>query len=504
MGTTPAPTRENVSAASGAKTARPAAAATYPVDSRRKRARSTAGLPDPAPSVGPTILSSRFPRLSPWSRFTLLLLGPCSIALLLWEGVAAERRAADAAIANAVMDLRIRAAASQIWTERALAGGPGLAARERASSLIHDVRHLAGVITGGGRGKDGLAVSPSTDPVVKRSVAEVEQLASEWVSLTRARLAGPPGATGPREMDVAGRAAFDALQARASGLEWLIEAKQVTDIASWRDLFALRLVAWSVIVVAFTTSLWRHERARVRTEAEIRSGADRLEAVVAEQTSALRRLNTALLTAQEAERHRISNELHDQLGHALILMKMRLALIARDLPPGARAGCDELGGHVDATLEDVRRLARDLRPAVLEELGLSSALKWLADSCSQSARPVQAVIEDVDPQVPRASRVTVYRIVQQALCNAARHSRARHVALTVRRDREEISFVVEDDGEGFDPARVAAMDPGHGGLGLATMAERAAMIGGTLSVWSQIGKGTRIALSVPVPRGEAS
>ena len=152
----------------------------------------------------------------------------------------------------------------------------------------------------------------------------------------------------------------------------------------------------------------------------------------------------------------------------------------------------------------MRRLARDLRPSVLEELGLSAALRWLADNCGREGHPVAAAIADIDSSVPRDAQVIVYRIVQQALTNAARHSDANEVSLRVTRERDRIRFVVEDDGQGFDMSQVVAVGPAHGGLGLATMQERASMVGGSLEVWSAPGKGTRVTLGVPVPQQETT
>jgi signal transduction histidine kinase len=431
----------------------------------------------------------------------VLAFGLLSIAILGWAWRIAERRAEDAAMANVVMDLRLRASMAPLAAEQILAGG-GTADRARAHSILRDVAHLARVLVAGGEGKDFLVVSPSRDPGLRAQAEEVQRLTTEWLERTRAALRGNGDATAGGADQDRRRAAFGALQRRAADLEQTIETEQVADIARSRHLFQLLLVAWSIIVVSSTTSLWHRERARVRAEDALRAGQERLEALVSDRTSALRSVNMALLTAQEVERRRISTELHDQLGHSLILMKFRLALVARELAAGpskARDECAELCGHVDRTLEDVRRLARDLRPSVLEELGLSAALRWLADSYGEDSKPVETAIDEIDAWLPRDAQVVVYRIVQQALTNAARHSGADHVSISAKREGNRLWFVVEDDGRGFDAGRLAEAGPAHGGLGLATMHERAAMIGGFLDVWSETGKGTRVTLGVPVP-----
>ena len=435
-----------------------------------------------------------------WIPLSMLALGLLSLALLIWTRQIDQRRADDAAMANAVMDLRIRVATAHVWTDQVVSGPRRRGERALAESLLLDAAHLADVLRAGGEGKDFLVVSPPKDPDVRQRVEQLNTLLSVWAILTGERLHGPQATAERSPLDERAQAAFDELQHKASDLERIIEAEQVADIARSRRLFQGLLFAWSIIVVASATSLLYREEA-------LRAGKERLEQMVSDRTSALRNVNKALLTAQETERKRISTELHDQLGHALIVMKFRIALIAQELTADqwrARQEGAELFGYIDQTLEDVRRLARDLRPSVLEDLGLSAALRWLADNSARDGHPVVATIADIDPLVPSDAQVIVYRIVQQALTNAARHSDANEVSLRVSQDRDRLWFVVEDDGQGFDMSQITKTGPAEGGLGLTTMQERASMVGGSLEVWSTPGKGTRVTLGVPVPRQEAT
>ena len=436
----------------------------------------------------------------------MLALGLLSIALLAWTRQIDERRANDAAMANVVMDLRIRVATAQVWTDEVASGPRSRGERALAESALLDAAHLAEVLAAGGEGKDLLVVSPPDDSEIRARAEELKRLTSEWVTLTGERLHRPHAPKGS-SIDDRRQALFDGFERKASDLERIIESEQVADIARSRRLFQGLFLTWSIIVFASATSLFHREQGRARADHALRAGRERLEAMVADRTSALRSVNMALLTAQETERRRISTELHDQLGHALILMKFRFAMVARQFTADqskARAECADLCGYIDQTLEDVRRLARDLRPSVLEELGLSAALRWLAESCGRDGHPVAATIADIDPLVPRDAQVIVYRIVQQAITNAARHAEANEVSLRVTRDRGRLWFVVEDDGQGFDMSQIVTAGPGRGGLGLATMQERASMVGGSLEVWSRTGKGTRVTLGVPVPQQEAT
>jgi signal transduction histidine kinase len=437
---------------------------------------------------------------------SVLALGLVSMALLVWTRQVDERRAADAAVANRLTDLRVRVATAHLWTDQVDSGTASRGERALAESALLSVAPLVDVLDARGDGTALLTVSrgPAGTPLS----AELKELTSKWLAVTEERLRGRQ-ATGADGVPIAERAqaAFDALQQKASDLERIVETEQVADMARSRRLFQGLLLAWSMIVVASTITFFRRERGRAEAEEALRAGQERLATLVAQRTGALHDVTAALLTAQETERLRISTELHDQLGHALILIKFQIAMIARELTPdqsNAREGCAELCDSVDRTIEDVRRLARDLRPSVLEELGLSAALRWLVDCGRRDGRPVAAAITDVDQLVPRNAQVVVYRIVQQALTNAARHSEASEVSLRVSRDEDRLWFVVEDDGQGFDMSQVATADPARRGLGLAIMRERASMVGGSLDVCSVVGKGTRVTLGFPVPLAEAS
>jgi signal transduction histidine kinase len=407
-----------------------------------------------------------------WGTLILLAVGALSLLLLIWTRELDERRAEDAGVVTAVMELRIHSAIAQLLSERAVSGRDRDASLARVEPRLRDAARLARV----------LAAEPPDDPTARGLTPELERLTAEWIA-TR------------------DPAAFERLQAVASELERVVDSEQATDIIKTRRLFPWLLVAWTAIVAGATRSVFRRESDRLAVEDALRSGHERLEEMVADRTSSLRSVHMALLNAQETERKRISTELHDQLGHALILLKFRIALVGRELntaQDSAKRACAELCAFVDQTLDDVRRLARDLRPSVLDALGLTAALRWIAENSGHDDASVSAAIEDVDALVPRDAQVVVYRIVQQALTNAARHSLAKNISLRVASHDECVSFVVEDDGEGFDTTKLAT-GPAAGALGLTTMQERASIIGGSLTVWSAPGSGTRVTLGVPVP-----
>jgi two-component system, NarL family, sensor histidine kinase UhpB len=228
----------------------------------------------------------------------------------------------------------------------------------------------------------------------------------------------------------------------------------------------------------------------------------RAEEALRQSETQLRHLSTQLLTAQETERKRISRELHDELGQALSVMKLHINFIEKNLSEGQvglKGECERAVVYIDQVIENVRRLSRDLSPIILEDFGLTAAIRWLVSNFAKRySIKVTFDMMDVDAMISRDAHTSVYRIVQEALTNIGKHSQARNVTLTVREDTGVVWFSIEDDGIGFDAIAAKANDLEEKGLGLATMRGRARMFGGTLQVRAKEKKGTRISLSVPV------
>ena len=219
----------------------------------------------------------------------------------------------------------------------------------------------------------------------------------------------------------------------------------------------------------------------------------------------LRSLSSQLLTAQETERKRISRELHDELGQSLTVMKLRLNFIEKNLQDpqtDLKQECENGVEYIDQVIENIRRLSRDLSPTILEDFGLSAALRWLINNFAKSYT-IKVVLNmiDIDSLLPRDSHVVVYRAVQEALTNIGKHSQAQNASVMIREDDSAVLFCIEDDGMGFDEKANGATSPEAKGLGLATMRGRVEMVGGTLHIESEEGKGTRITLSIPIERG---
>jgi signal transduction histidine kinase len=216
----------------------------------------------------------------------------------------------------------------------------------------------------------------------------------------------------------------------------------------------------------------------------------------------LRVLTSQLFSIQEAERRRISKELHDGLGQELTVFKMVLNSLQKKLRQDQQPLKDEckfLLEYVDKSIENTRRLCKDLGPLLLEELGLAASLEIMfKEVCTTSNVTGNLEIEAMDHSFPRRTLVAIYRILQEALTNSAKHSMATELSLSVTKEAGKLNFVVMDNGMGFDLRSVNARRASQRGMGLFAMAERARMLGASLAIQSEAGAGTKVSFSIPV------
>ena len=214
--------------------------------------------------------------------------------------------------------------------------------------------------------------------------------------------------------------------------------------------------------------------------------------------SELRQLSGQIRTAQEQERKYLSRELHDQVGQMLTGLRMELASIARihaDSESEVSSRIARAKGTVEQTLRIVRNIAMLLRPSMLDDLGLVPALAWLVKEVSRSSG--MEIDSEIDPSVdhlPDSHRTCVYRLAQEALTNASRHSGARKVSVRLKSDGPWVVGTIVDDGCGFERRAQQGR-----GLGLLGMEERVRELGGTIRIESSRGAGTRVEFRLPGP-----
>jgi PAS domain S-box-containing protein len=215
----------------------------------------------------------------------------------------------------------------------------------------------------------------------------------------------------------------------------------------------------------------------------------------------LRSLTSQILTAQEDERKRISMELHEGLGQCLMALKMQLRPIQNNLPTESvklRMNFDHIQNQLKDMVEEIRRISRDLSPALLENLGLVAALKYLLDEFSKYQEiAVTADIDDIDELFSIQHETHIFRIFQESLNNIAKHAQATQVSITIKKQIATVNFSIKDNGVGFDPEQITRK-PAYIAMGLSAMTERLRMIGAHLNIFSQKGTGTDISFSLPI------
>ncbi|MFB3818319.1 MAG: ATP-binding protein [Candidatus Methylomirabilales bacterium] len=221
-----------------------------------------------------------------------------------------------------------------------------------------------------------------------------------------------------------------------------------------------------------------------------------LREALAAQRDRLRALAEATLRAREEEARRIAHELHDEAGQLLASVHIALDQLGPRILEHAET-VRRLHELLDRVEGQLRRLSRELRPTVLDDLGLAPALEWLTQGMAERAGITIRVQAPVG-RLPAPVETALYRIVQEALSNAVRHARAGKVEVEVSETDHGVEAVVRDDGRGFDAA--AAARAGDRGLGLLGMRERAESLGGKLTVQSAPGAGTRLAVRIPLDR----
>ena len=217
---------------------------------------------------------------------------------------------------------------------------------------------------------------------------------------------------------------------------------------------------------------------------------------------ALQVFSRQLIEAQEEERRRIARELHDQIGQILTAVKMNLYMV-QQFCHGSEAGSrvkDNIEA-VDEALRLVRDLSIDLRPPVLDDLGLVTALQWYVDRYANRTGLSVEVVSDLPDPNERFSReleTACFRIAQEALTNVVRHANASQVLVELNKDSNSLSLLVKDNGLGFDLESLQKRAPRAATLGLVSMQERAHAAGGTIEIESEHSKGTRIRVIVPL------
>ena len=258
----------------------------------------------------------------------------------------------------------------------------------------------------------------------------------------------------------------------------------------------LREVAAGAGRIAAGDLSWRVPAGRDDEIGRLATAFNDMAAKVAERDASLRQLSLRLLSIQEQERVRIAREVHDELGQALTAMKIDLQQLGRN-HPGLEQPLGAIARTIDETVELVRRIATDLRPSVLDDLGVTAALELQLRRVRESTGIQTTLVVSEEPALDMLTGVTLYRIAQEALANVIRHADASEIEVSLAIQDRAAVLEISDNGRGVTPAQIA--DPNS--LGLLGMRERAELLGGSVAITGEPGKGTRLTVRLPVREG---
>ncbi len=335
-------------------------------------------------------------------------------------------------------------------------------------------------------------------PIPENSLANLERLSNAILGLlgqaVERRAAGlEPAAllirsnVGKRTMDQL-RGVVDELAAAELTIFNQVQSRVETDLVQGKWLLGLGALLNVLLVVLAGSLISRDLRRRSQLAASLEGQRQSLEVEVRDRTQELEALSTHLQNVSEQERSALARELHDELGSLLVAARMDLSWLQRRLPtedPTVKLRWQRIQDGLDAGVNLKRRVVEQLRPTLLDNMGLFAALRWqLQESCGRAGIRCTETYPDPEPRFSASASIAVFRMVQEALTNILKHARARSVDLFMDVDETADMFTIRitDDGVGIPPERVTGLVGSHG---LASMRHRMTALGGK---W-EIGRG---------------
>jgi signal transduction histidine kinase len=276
------------------------------------------------------------------------------------------------------------------------------------------------------------------------------------------------------------------------GIGWsIIVEKGKREVIQSELIYLIQLGIISFLIwMIFAFSLW-YLRQKHKQVAALRESAERLQ-----------QLASQLITAQENERKRIARELHDSIGSFLVAIKLQIETAIFQLEQGAATpdSLKKVIPTVQQTIEESRRIQMNLRPSILDDLGILPTLEWqcreFEKTCSHIR--IEKRIEVTEDQVPDSLKTVIYRISQEGLNNIVKHSKANLVILSLQKNGDAIELAIRDNGQGFEVEKTLLKESRKRGLGLSSMKERTEFAGGSFAIESNNGAGTVIRARWPV------
>ncbi len=247
---------------------------------------------------------------------------------------------------------------------------------------------------------------------------------------------------------------------------------------TWIFLLVCAAIASLIIVAVYRRRIFNLERARRMQE----------------------EFSRRLINAHESERRRIAAELHDSIGQSLAMIKNRVVQSAEDVTDEkTRRQLDLITAQTTQTIGEVREISYNLRPYLLENLGLTKAVKSLLNKVAETGQiNIQIKLDDVDDLFEPEAEMSIYRIIQENLTNILKHAAATEAQVLLKKSERNLTILISDDGKGFDLNEAQNKVNDKGGFGLLGISERVKMLGGTQEIESDIGGGTNVLIKIPL------
>jgi signal transduction histidine kinase len=378
-----------------------------------------------------------------------------------------------------------------ILTNRAQYLEPYVAALPQVDPKLHRLRELT-----------------ADNPEQREEVGQLAKLVGEKFTeleavLTLYKKQGPRSAQALIETDV-GRRTMDGIRKQVVAIQGSERAQLIDRSARWNDDVAASRFGMTVITVLnliLVFAIYVLARREIVQRERIRKT---LEDQVRERTAELSELSSNLQNVQEEERARLAHDIHDELGSILVTAKMDLSWVynrLKDKDPALSQKLARAMGSLDEGVDIKRRIIEDLRPTVLDSMGLGAALDWYVNhTCQRGNLKCELSINPADIQLPSAISIALFRVLQEALTNVLRHAKAANAWITLEQDARGLTFVIRDDGIGL-PSGSEQKKLSHGILG---MRQRITSLGGQFQIGSAPGGGTTIRIFVPLPPARAA
>jgi signal transduction histidine kinase len=274
---------------------------------------------------------------------------------------------------------------------------------------------------------------------------------------------------------------------------WILPPQGQFAIENLSDVVGLCLFSVMCVFLSVVAEVYRRSRQRVRERT----------VELAKANEALRHLSSKLLSTQEEERKRIAGEIHDTLGSCLNGIKFKVGNALQQAGKDANVVTESLSAIIPVIqegIEECRRMQMDLRPPMLDDLGLLTTLSWFCKRYETIYSGIKVELEQTleERDIPDSLKIVIYRVTQEGMNNIAKHSKAEFVRLSLRKLGRRVELVLQDNGEGFDLEKMRSQEAMKKGLGLTNMRERVELSGGDFSIESSKGDGTVIRASWPL------